>query len=67
MVPDPATSSLGLEYFCFEGDGVLAMADRDLIELGKREVALRLAWPERMRSPMAPGADEKSLSGVHSA
>jgi protoporphyrinogen oxidase len=39
MVPDAATSSLGLEYFCFEGDGLWTMPDRDLIALGKREVA----------------------------
>ncbi len=39
MVPDASTSSLGLEYFCFEGDGLWTMDDRNLIELGKREVA----------------------------
>jgi len=30
---------LGLEYFCFEGDGLWTMSDEDLIELAKREVA----------------------------
>ena len=39
MVPDPGTTCLGLEYFCFEGDGLWTMPDRDLIELGKRELA----------------------------
>ncbi|MCC7161870.1 MAG: NAD(P)/FAD-dependent oxidoreductase, partial [Anaerolineae bacterium] len=39
MVPDPAKSSLGLEYFCNEGDDVWNMADADLVELGKREIA----------------------------
>jgi protoporphyrinogen oxidase len=38
MVPDPETSCLGLEYFCFEGDGLWTMPDRDLIELGRREL-----------------------------
>jgi protoporphyrinogen oxidase len=38
MVPDPAKSSLGLEYFCTEGDEVWTMSDVDLVALGKREV-----------------------------
>jgi hypothetical protein len=38
MVPDEAKTSLGLEYFCNEGDGLWNMADADLIELGKREL-----------------------------
>ena len=38
MVPDPATSSLGLEYFCTEGDALWNTPDADLIELAKREV-----------------------------
>lgn len=29
---------LGLEYFCFEGDGLWTMPDEDLIALAKREV-----------------------------
>ena len=37
MVPDPATSSLGLEYFCSEGDELWRTADAALVELGKRE------------------------------
>jgi protoporphyrinogen oxidase len=40
MVPDPKMTCLGLEYFCFEGDGLWTMADQDLIELGRREMAL---------------------------
>jgi protoporphyrinogen oxidase len=39
MVPDPKMTCLGLEYFCFEGDGLWTMADRDLIALGTREMA----------------------------
>ncbi|MDX1540443.1 MAG: NAD(P)/FAD-dependent oxidoreductase, partial [Geminicoccaceae bacterium] len=38
LVPDQAKSSLGLEYFCNEGDELWTMADEELIELGKREV-----------------------------
>jgi protoporphyrinogen oxidase len=38
LVPDPATSSLGLEYFCFEGDDLWTMSDADLIALGRREI-----------------------------
>jgi protoporphyrinogen oxidase len=37
MVPDPAKSSLGLEYCCAEGDALWTMPDADLSELGKRE------------------------------
>jgi protoporphyrinogen oxidase len=39
MVPDANCCSYGLEYFCFEGDGLWAMKDEDLIELAKRELA----------------------------
>jgi len=38
MVPDPDKTCLGLEYFCFEGDGLWTMEDEDLVELGKREL-----------------------------
>ena len=38
MVPDAAYSSYGLEYFCFEGDGLWTTSDRELIELAKREI-----------------------------
>ena len=39
MVPDPSKTSLGLEYFCYQGDELWEMPDRDLIELGTRELA----------------------------
>jgi protoporphyrinogen oxidase len=39
MTPDPHKTSLGLEYFCTEGDALWNMADADLIELAKRELA----------------------------
>ena len=38
MVPDPPKTCLGLEYFCFEGDGLWTMPDAELIALGTREV-----------------------------
>ena len=38
LVPDPSKSSLGLEYFCFEGDDLWARADADLVALGRQEV-----------------------------
>jgi protoporphyrinogen oxidase len=40
LVPDPAKTSLGLEYFCFEGDDLWTSSDPDLIALGRREVDL---------------------------
>ena len=38
MVPDASMSSLGLEYFCNQGDELWCMADSDLVELGKHEL-----------------------------
>ena len=38
MVPDTSKTCLGLEYFCFEGDGLWTMPDHELIELGKKEL-----------------------------
>lgn len=38
MVPDLSKTSLGLEYFCNEGDELWNTPDEELIELGKREV-----------------------------
>ena len=47
MVPDPAFTCYGLEYFCFEGDGLWNSSDAELIELAKRELAqIGLAKPE---------------------
>jgi protoporphyrinogen oxidase len=39
MAPDADHACLGLEYFCFEGDGVWSAPDAELIELAKREIA----------------------------
>jgi protoporphyrinogen oxidase len=38
MVPDPNFCCYGLEYFCFEGDGLWTMPDEDLIALARKEI-----------------------------
>jgi protoporphyrinogen oxidase len=38
MVPDLGYCSYGLEYFCFEGDGLWTSSDSALIELAKQEI-----------------------------
>lgn len=40
MVPDQSRTCLGLEYFCFEGDGLWNMDDKDLIALGTKELGM---------------------------
>jgi len=40
MVPDESIACVGLEYFCFEGDGLWSSTDADLIELAKREMTI---------------------------
>jgi protoporphyrinogen oxidase len=39
MVPDQNKTCLGLEYFCFEGDGLWTMRDEELIALAREELA----------------------------
>jgi protoporphyrinogen oxidase len=47
MVPDPDLNCYGLEYFCFEGDGLWSSSDDRLIELARSEVAkIGLARPD---------------------
>jgi len=47
MSPDPNTTSLGMEYFCFEGDRLWSMSDDDLLALARKELAvLKLVKPE---------------------
>lgn len=47
MVPSSRQSSLGLEYFCWQGDEIWDMTDKELLEMAKKEVGLlRLADPE---------------------
>ena len=38
MVPDPTKASVGLEFFCFQGDELWDMDDDDLVELAKKEL-----------------------------
>jgi protoporphyrinogen oxidase len=38
MAGDSQHRNYGLEYFCFEGDGLWTSSDADLIELAKREL-----------------------------
>jgi protoporphyrinogen oxidase len=38
MVPDPGHTCLGMEYFCFEGDGLWSSPNEKLIELATREL-----------------------------
>jgi protoporphyrinogen oxidase len=38
MVPDPTKTSLGLEYFCTEGDALWTMSDEELIRLATGEL-----------------------------
>lgn len=38
LVPDQSKTSLGLEYFCFEGDDLWTSSDEDLLALGRREL-----------------------------
>jgi protoporphyrinogen oxidase len=38
MIADGVSTCLGLEYFCFEGDGLWNAADGDLVALAKAEI-----------------------------
>lgn len=38
LIPDGVSTCLGLEYFCFEGDGLWGSTDADLVELAKDEI-----------------------------
>ena len=38
MVPNDTDASIGMEYFCFEGDELWSMSDDDLVELAKYEI-----------------------------
>jgi protoporphyrinogen oxidase len=71
MAPDGYTC-LGLEYFCFEGDGLWTSSDDDLVALAKREISrIGLMKPEEVedacvvRQPKAyPVYDETYRNNV---
>ena len=47
LLGDPSKSCLGLEYFCFEGDGLWSSTDEELIALATKEIGeLGLADPD---------------------
>jgi len=49
MVPDPSVACVGLEYFCFEGDGLWSSSDDELVALATREMdILGLVSPEKV-------------------
>ncbi len=72
MIPDPSMNCYGLEYFCFEGDGLWTSSDSDLIERAKRELsAVGLAAPSAVvdgcvvRQPKAyPVYDDEYAANV---
>lgn len=47
MMPNSRQASIGMEYFCHEGDGLWAMSDSDLIELGAAELEQLGLAPKR--------------------
>lgn len=40
MIPDEDMACVGLEYFCFEGDGLWSMSDEDLVALATDEMEI---------------------------
>ncbi len=49
MVPDSQTTSLGLEYFCFDTDDIWKKGDKELVELGTKEaVKLKFASKDQI-------------------
>ena len=49
MVPDPTKASVGMEYFCFQGDELWDMSDDGLVALATGEIAtLGLADPAKV-------------------
>ncbi|HJU88870.1 MAG TPA: NAD(P)/FAD-dependent oxidoreductase [Gemmatimonadaceae bacterium] len=50
MVPAPGVTCLGMEYFCFEGDGLWTSPDSELVALATRELGqLGLADPKLVK------------------
>jgi protoporphyrinogen oxidase len=54
MVPNDIDGSIGLEYFCFEGDELWTMDDDDLVKLATDElVQIGLAKPDMVKTGFA--------------
>ena len=50
MVPDERDASIGMEYFCFEGDDLWTMADDDLVAMASQEIEkLHLASASKVK------------------
>ena len=50
MVPNDTDASIGMEYFCFEGDELWSMPDDDLVAIATREIQqLGLARAEKVK------------------
>jgi protoporphyrinogen oxidase len=50
MVPNKTDASIGMEYFCFEGDELWTMADDDLVAMASREIEqLHLADADKVK------------------
>jgi protoporphyrinogen oxidase len=50
MVPNDRDASIGMEYFCFEGDELWTMADEDLVRMASEEIEkLHLARAENVK------------------
>jgi protoporphyrinogen oxidase len=50
MVPNDTDASIGMEYFCFEGDELWNMADDDLVTMATQEIQqLGLARAEKVK------------------
>ena len=47
MVPEPGMTCLGMEYFCFEGDGLWASSDEELIGSRSRAASARACRERR--------------------
>jgi protoporphyrinogen oxidase len=49
LLPDTKTTSLTLEYFCFEGDGIWSRSNDELVALAREELAkLKLCKPHEV-------------------
>jgi protoporphyrinogen oxidase len=53
MVEDAGLSGLGMEYFCFEHDGMWSWSDAELLDMGRRElVALGIVRADEVKAGM---------------